>query len=1055
MRDSAGEGVLDRLIRASLENPFVAVVGMLLVMIAGAWVATTLPVDVFPDLSAPTVTVLTDAHGMAPEEVESLVTFPIETALNGAAGVRRVRSSSAQGISIVWVDFDWGTDIYRARQTVNEKVQLAAPQLPEEADAVLAPISSIMGEIILVGMSAPDTLLMETRTAADWTVRRRLLSVPGVAQVIPIGGHVRQYQVLVDPNRLSAHRLGLDEVVAAAAASNRNASGGVYRAGGQEVLIRGIARARDLEDIALTVITTRDGTPVRLADVAEVRIGPKVRFGTAAVNAQPAVILSIQKQPGANTLELTERIDAELDRIAAELPPGVAFERDIFRQADFISLAVDNVITALRDGAILVIVILFLFLWNLRTTAISVLAIPLSLAVAVIALRLLGGTINTMTLGGMAIAIGALVDDAIIFVENAYRRLRENAVRPEAEREPSLPVIYRAAREIRAPILNATLIITIVFVPLFFLSGVEGRMLRPLGLAYVVSILSSLLVAVTVTPALCHLLLPGASFVQREREPWLLDRLGRGYAATIDWVLARSRFVLAAAGALFLATLAVIPTLGSGFLPEFQEGTLTISVVTLPGTSLDESDAIGARVERQLLAHPAVVSTARRTGRAELDEHAQGANASEIDARLDLSEHDLEEVMAGVRADVADVPGTSITVGQPIGHRIDHMLSGTRAAIAVNLFGPELQRLREIAAEIETVAGTVEGLVDISVEQQADVPQLQVRADRRAMARYGVTPAALGEAVDVAFQGEEVSLIREGQRTFDLVVRYGDAHRADAAAVGGALVSTPAGPAVPLSELATVTSARGPNTISRQNVQRKIVVSANVAGRDVGSAVEQLMDRVASDVEMPQGYYVEYGGQFESGREATRRITILSLFSIAAIFLIMFQEFGSLRTATLLMVNLPLALAGGVFAVLLIGGTVNVATLVGFITLFGIAVRNGILLVSRYQDLAAEGVPRDEAIRRGSMERLSPILMTALTAGLALIPLALGMGEPGKEIQAPLAVVVLGGLLTSTALNMVVVPALFLRHGELGTPGSLAPEPSPIASSPPPQGDHT
>jgi CzcA family heavy metal efflux pump len=1032
MTAASREGLLDRIVRSSLENRLVVVIAATLLLAGGGWVAATLPVDVFPDLTAPTVTVLTDAHGMAPEEVESLVTFPIETAVNGAAGVRRVRSSSAQGISIVWVDFDWGTEIFRARQIVNEKLQLAATQLPEDANApVLAPVSSIMGEIMLVGMSAPEGLLMQARTEADWTVRRRLLAVPGVSQVIPIGGQVRQYQVLVDAERLRAFRVGLDEVMEAAAGSNKNSSGGVYRSGGQEVLIRGLARARDLEDIGLTVVAVRDGTPVLLDDVAEITIGPKIRFGTASVNAEPAVILSIQKQPGANTLELTERIDAELDAIEPLLPEGISFERSIFRQAEFISLAVDNVITALRDGAFLVVVILFLFLWNLRTTAISVLAIPLSLALAVIVLRLLGGTINTMTLGGMAIAIGALVDDAIIFVENVYRRLREDRQRAPADRQPTLPLIYAAAREIRAPILNATLIITIVFVPLFFLSGVEGRMLRPLGLAYIVSIVSSLLVAVTVTPALCHMMLPNDRSLERSREGWLLRSLEGAYGRTLGWVLRRSGVVLGAAVLLLIGTLAVIPALGSGFLPEFQEGTLTISVVSLPGTALDESDAIGARVERQLLAHPAVVSTSRRTGRADLDEHAQGSNASEIDAQLDLTDRELADVMAEIREDLDGLPGTNVTVGQPIGHRIDHMLSGTRAAVAVNLFGPDLQELRDVAAEIETVAGTVAGLVDVSVEQQADVPQLQVRADRRVMARYGVTPAAFGEAVDVAFQGEEVSLVREGQRAFDLIVRYADEHRRDADAVGRALITTAAGPAIELSRLATISAARGPNTISRENVQRKIVVSANVAGRDVGGAVEELQSRVAAEVAFPNGYYVQYGGQFESGREATRRITILSLFSFAAIFLIMFREFASARTALMLMVNLPLALTGGVLAVLSIGGTVNVATLVGFITLFGIAVRNGILLVSRYQDLQLAGVPVAESIRRGSMERLSPILMTALTAGLALIPLALGMGEPGKEIQAPLAVVVLGGLLTSTALNMVVVPALFLRYGRL------------------------
>ena len=1027
------EGILDRLIRWSLENRLLATAAAVVLLAAGGWTATEMPVDVFPDLTAPTVTVLTEAHGMAPEEVERLVTFPVETAVNGAAGVRRVRSSSAQGFSIVWVDFEWGTDIYRARQIVGEKLQLAGAQMPEGADApVLAPVTSIMGEILLVGLTAPDSLMMEARTAADWTLRRRLLAVPGVAQVTPIGGEVKQYQADVDPERLRAYRIGLGQVVDAARGSNENASGGVYRADGREVQIRGLGRAHDVGDIAGTVVATRGGAPVRLEDVAEVEIGPRPSFGTASVNAEPAVILSIQKQPKANTLELTERIDAELDRLSGDLPAGVEVHRAIFRQADFIDRAVENVVAALRDGALLVIVVLFLFLWNVRTTLISVVAIPLSLSIAVLALWALGGTINTMTLGGMAIAIGALVDDAIIFVENVYRRLKENRRAPPGERRPALPVIYEAAREIRAPILNATLIISVVFVPLFFLSGVEGRMLRPLGFAYIVSILASLLVAVTVTPALCAYGLPGAPVLDREREGRLLETLEGWYRPTLDRVERHSGAVLVASAGLLVLTLSAFPFLGSGFLPDFQEGTLTISAVTVPGTSLDETDAIGRRIERRLLGHPAIPTTARRTGRAELSEHAQGVNGSEIDAHLDLSEHELDEVMADVRERLSGIPGTAITVGQPIGHRIDHMLSGTRAAIAMKLFGPDLRRLRSLAERIRAAAGDVEGVVDLAVERQAAVPQLQVRADRRAMAQHAVTPGALAEAVDVGLRGEVVSQVREGQRAFDLAVRFDEEHRGSPEAVRNALVATPDGPHVPLSQLATVEEGTGPNTISREDVQRKIVVSANVAGRDVGSVVEELRSHVRSEVSLPAGYFLEYGGQFESGQRATRRITILSLFSLAAIFLLLFQEFRSLRTATLLLVNLPLALTGGVFAVLLIGGTINVATLVGFITLFGIAVRNGILLVSRYQDLREEGVAWPRAIREGSMERLAPILMTALTAGLALVPLALGLGEPGKEIQAPLAIVVLGGLITSTALNMVVVPALFLRWGEEG-----------------------
>ena len=1032
MSPSEQRGFLDLFVGASLKNPFLALILAMGLFVGGSWIAATFPVDVFPDLTAPTVTVVTDAQGLAPEDVEISITFPIETALNGALGVRRVRSRSAHGISIVWADFEWGTDIFLARQIVSARLQAQALDLPEGVNPpVLAPISSIMGEIMLVGLTGPESQRMEIRTLADWVVRRRLLAVPGVSQIITQGGDVREYQVLVDPQRLLAYQVGLDDVLAATSGSSENVSGGIYRSSGREVLIRGIVRPADVDDIAASVVATRDGIPVLIEDVAEVRIGPRITYGTGSVNAQPAVILSIQKQAGANTLELTSRIDAELDQIQADLPEGIGLERQIFRQADFISLAVDNVILALRDGALFVIAILVFFLWNVRTTLISVVAIPLSLAVAIIVMRALGGTVNTMTLGGMAIAIGALVDDAIIFVENVHRRLRDNRRRPHGQRSSPLPVIRSAAREIRDPILNATLIITIVFVPLFFLTGVEGRMLRPLGEAYIISILSSLFIAVTVTPALCYLLLPSDRSIRRRHEPWLVRGLEFLYRRVLDWALRRSGKVLLGSAILLAGTLAVVPTLGREFLPEFQEGSLTIAIISVPGTSLQESDEIGRRVERRLLEVAGVVSTARRTGRAELDEEAQGVNTSHVEAQLDLEERELADVLAEVRASLAGIPGTSITVGQPIGHRIDHMLSGTRAAIAISVFGPDLRELRAIAGQIEIIAHEVEGLVDISMEQQAEVPQLQVRANRRTMARYGVTPGTLADAVQIAMQGQAVSIVREGERTFDLLVRYADEYRTDPEAIGSALMATPAGPIVPLSQLGSIVQAHGPNMITRENVQRKIVVSSNVAGRDVIGAVTELQEHIAADLDLEPEYYLQYGGQFESGQSATRRITALSLFSVGAIFLIMFRAFGSFRTAMFLMVNLPLALTGGVIAVLLIGGTVNVATLVGFITLFGIAVRNGMLLVSRYQDLCASGVPLAESIRRGSVERLSPILMTALTAGLALIPLALGIGEPGKEIQAPLAVVVLGGLTTSTVLNMIVVPALFMRYGRI------------------------
>ncbi len=1037
MGGSEQRGFLDHFVSASLKNPFLALILAMGLFVGGSWIAATFPVDVFPDLTAPTVTVLTDAQGLAPEDVEVAITFPIETALNGALGVRRVRSRSAHGISIVWADFEWGTDIFLARQIVSARLQAQALDLPEGVDPpVLAPVSSIMGEIMLVGLSAPEPRLMEVRTLADWVVRRRLLAVPGVSQVISQGGDVREYQVLIHPQRLLAYEVGLEDVLAATAGSSENVSGGLYWTSGREVLVRGIVRPGNAEDIARTVVTTREGIPVLIEDLADVQVGPKITYGTGSVNAEPAVILSIQKQAGANTLELTERVEAELDQIEAVLPEGITLEREIFRQADFISLAVDNVILALRDGALFVIATLLFFLWNVRTTLISVVAIPLSLALAIIVMRALGGTVNTMTLGGMAIAIGALVDDAIIFAENVHRRLRDNRRRPRGERSAPLSIISGAASEIRDPILNATLIITIVFVPLFFLTGVEGRMLKPLGEAYIISILSSLFIAVTVTPALCYLLLPNDRSIRRQREPWLVRGLEFLYRWVLDWALLRSGKMLLASALLLAGTLAVVPTLGREFLPEFQEGSLTIAIIGVPGTSLDESDETGRRVERRLLQVPGVVSTARRTGRAELDEEAQGANVSHVEAQLDLTGRELAAVMAEVREHLAGIPGTSITVGQPIGHRIDHMLSGTRAAIAISIFGPDLRELRNIAGQIEAIAHDVQGLVDVSAEQQAEVPQLQVRANRRAMARYGVTPGHLAQAVNVAIQGEAVSIVREGERTFDLLVRYADEYRTDPEAIGSALMATPAGPIVPLSQLASIVRAMGPNMITRENVQRKIVVSANVAERDVIGAVTELQDRVAAGLDLPPEYFLQYGGQFESGEAASRRITILSLFSVGAIFLIMFRAFGSFRTAMFLMVNLPLALTGGIAAVLLIGGTVNVATLVGFITLFGIAVRNGMLLVSRYQDLCAGGMPLPEAIRQGSVERLSPILMTALTAGLALIPLALGIGEPGKEIQAPLAVVVLGGLTTSTVLNMIVVPALFLRYGRMtvGTP---------------------
>ena len=1023
--------MLDRIIKWSLDNRLITLFGAVLIIATGVWAALTLPVDVFPDLTAPTVTVLAEAHGMAPEEVETLITFPIETALNGATGVRRVRSSSSQGIAIVWAEFDWGTDIFLARQIVSEKLQLVSGQLPSSVDPpILAPISSVMGEILLVGMTSDSHSAIEVRSAADWMVRRRLLAIEGVSQVVPIGGEVKQYQVRVNPTSLQALGISLLDVLEATSSSNENASGGIYRSNGREILIRGIGRAQKIEDIARTVVTTRNGSPIFLEDVAKVVTGPAPRFGTASVNGKSAVILSIQKQPSANTLELTRRIDDELANIQFQLPEGIEINQSIFRQATFITLAVNNVIEALRDGALFVVIILFLFLWNFRTTGISILAIPLSLAAALLAMKLLGITINTMTLGGMAIAIGALVDDAVIDVENVFRRLRENRSLPKANRKPPLGIIYEASREVRGPILNATLIITIVFIPLFFLSGVEGRMLQPLGLAYIISILASLIVAVTVTPALCYYLLPKARVLDNPKESWVVETLKKGYAVLLRMTMARSSMVIGFASILVICTIATFPFLGRGFLPTFQEGTLVISAVTLPGTDLQTSDGLGQRIEGILLSHSFVTSTSRRTGRAELDEHAQGANAAEIDVQLNLRDLTLEEALEELRSALSLVPGTNITIGQPIGHRIDHMLSGTRASVAIKLFGTDLYQLRKEAEKIRISASQVPGVVDLSVEQQADVPQLRIYANRETMAQYGVTPGQLSETIDVAFAGETVSQVREGQEAYDLVVRFENKARQNEAALSKALIDTPLGGKVPLSHLASIREERGPNTISRENVQRKIVISANVAGRDVGSVVEEMRQRIQEDVPLLDGYYVEYGGQFESAQQATRTIVLLSVLSIFLIFLILYQEFSSSRYALLIMINLPLALSGGILSLFLfLSGELNVASLVGFITLFGIAVRNGILLVSHYIHLLEEGKPLHDAVFQGSMERLNPILMTALTAGLALIPLALGSGEPGKEIQTPMALVILGGLLTATFLNMVVVPALFLRFG--------------------------
>ncbi len=1030
--------MFDKIIQLALQKRLIILVAAILLLIAGTYVSYDLPVDVFPDLTAPTVTIMTEAHGMASEEVETLVSFPIESAMNGATDVRRVRSSSAAGFSVVWVEFDWGTDIFIARQIVNEKLQTVSATLPDGIDQpILAPISSIMGEIMLIGLSIDEEnnptgiSKMDLRTIADYDVRRRLLAINGISQVVPIGGDVKQYQILVSPQKLSAYGISLNEVFKAAKESNQNSSGGSYMDAGNEYLIRGIGRVENLDDIANSLVALRNDVPVFMKDIAEVKIGPKVKFGDASVNAKPAVILTIQKQPQTNTIELTKKINNALDEIQRGLPVGVKINNEIFRQADFISTSINNVISALRDGAILVVLVIFFFLWNFRTTFISVLAIPLSLAVTIFVFQLFNIAINTMTLGGMAIAIGALVDDAIIDVENVFRRLKENYHKEEANRKSALEVIYEASREIRAPMVNATLIIVVVFLPLFFLSGVEGRLLRPMGYAYVTSILASLFVALTVTPVLSYYLLPKANFLKKEGDAWLVEKLKTVYRKVLDFTLPHPRTIVLSALLLLLVTIAVIPFLGRSFLPEFNEGSFTLSLVTLPGSSLEESNRIGTMAEKIILSHPEVITTARRTGRAELDEHAQSVNGAELDVRFELNGKSKDEFTQELRKSLSALPGTNVTIGQPLSHRIDHMLSGTRANIAVKIFGSNLQLLRLLAQDVKREMEKVEGAVDIAVEQEVEVPQTKIKFNRMAMAKYGLTVGEVAEMIDIAFNGETASEIREGQNSFDLVVRYDENNRGDIHKISNALIDAPGGSKIPLSLVAEIVNEKGSNRISRENVQRKMVVQANVADRDLRSVVNDIEERINKNIRMPQGYFVEFGGQFESEQHATRIISMLSIVSLAIIFIILYLQFGKMKHSLLILVNLPLAMIGGIWSVYFTSGIISIASLVGFITLFGIATRNGILLIAHFQTLEKENNNFREVVIQGSLERLNPILMTAITAGLALIPLALGVGEPGKEIQAPMAIVILGGLLTSTALNMIVVPSLYYKFGKV------------------------
>ena len=1025
---------LDALIRWSLRNRLAVLASAAAFLAWGGYVAVRMPVDVLPDLTAPTVTVLVEGHGMAPTDMEALVTFPVEAALNGASGVRRVRSSTAVGIAVIWVDFDWSADVRLARQTVSERLARVAATLPDDIAApVMAPLSSIMGEIMFVALQSPAHTSLELRTTAETLVRRRVLATPGVAQVTVIGGERRQFEVLVRPERLAAYGVPLSAVEVALERGSRNTSAGFRRAGGQEYLIQGAGRAHDAESIGATVIATRDTRPIRVRDVANVRVGESLKRGEGSRNGQPAVILGIHRQPDVNTLALTAELDRVLDGIEAALPAGMQLDARLFRQADFIELALSNLNGALRDGTLLVVLVTLLFLANLRAGAITLLAIPLSLLAAVVGVRLAGLSINSMTLGGMAIAVGALVDDAIVDVENVVKRLRENAALPEAARRPVLEVVYRASREIRASIVYATLIVMLVFVPLFFLAGVEGRLLRPLGLAYLIALGASLVVALTVTPALCLYLLPGERGIRQGREPALAAALRRGYGRLLPGVLRQPRLVLAAAGLLFIVSLATVPRMGRAFLPAFNEGALVISAVTLPGTSLEESDALGSSIERLLLDVPEVAATARRTGRAELDEHVQGVESAEIDVRLTPGGRRQEVVLEEIRERLSLVPGTSITIGQPISHRIDHMLSGARANIAVKIFGSDLNMLRGLGAQSLAAMQGIPGLVDTALEPQADIPTVRVGFDRAALARHGLPAGQAASTLETALLGRRVGQIIDGQLAVPLVLRYATSDLTDLEAMWQTRLDMPAGARVPLGSLAEIVEDRGPNFIGRENAQRRIIVTANVSGRDLGSVVADVRERVDGRVALPEGYRIEYGGQFEAEEQAERLLLGLGVGAVAGIFLILYSAFRSTRDAAIIMINLPLALIGGVAGVFLGGGVLSIAALIGFIALFGIATRNGIMLVSRIRRLREDEGVADvrEAVVRGSVDRLVPIVMTALSTGLALLPVALRFGEPGSEIQAPLALVIVCGLFSSTALNMFVVPSLvLLRYRE-------------------------
>ncbi|MFG6424436.1 MAG: CusA/CzcA family heavy metal efflux RND transporter [Paramuribaculum sp.] len=1024
--------MLDKIISFSLRNRLMILVAAVILVIAGVYTARNSEIDVFPDLNAPTVVVMTEAPGMAPEEVEQLVTFPIETSVNGATGVRRVRSSSTAGFSVVWVEFDWGTDIYLDRQIVSEKLATLGDQLPGNiGQPTIGPQSSILGELLIVGLTADSTSMLDLRTLADWTIRPRLLSTGGVAQVSVIGGDLKEYQILVDPGKMKHYGVSLAEVMDATRGMNRNTGGGTVYEYGNEYIVRGVASADAIGRISNSVVkASPDGGIVTLADIAEVKIGPQTpRLGVASERGKPAVLLTVTKQPATGTIELTEQLEEAIADVKKNLPPDVNISTDIFRQSTFIESSVDNVQTSLLEGAIFVVIVLFLFLANVRTTVISLVTIPLSLLVSVITLHLLGYTLNTMSLGGMAIAIGSLVDDAIVDVENVWRHLRENRQRPEGDRRPTLKVVYDASREVRMPILNSTLIIIVSFLPLFFLSGMEGRMLIPLGIAFIVALVASTVVALTLTPVLCSYLLgrDGRRDGTLPREAFITVWLRKYYRKALLWALGHRKGVVASAAVLFVVTLALFFTLGRSFLPPFNEGSFTVNVSLMPGIALDESDRIGRQAEELLLSVPEIKTVARKTGRAELDEHALGVNVSEIEAPFELSGRSHSELLDDVRHKLSTIEGANIEIGQPISHRIDAMLSGTQAAIAIKIFGDDLNRLFSIGNRIKEAVADVDGIADLNVEQQVERPELKILPRPELMARYGISEPALNEAINVMLAGETVSQVYEGSKSFNLVVRSSEDSRATAEDLRRMLIDTPDGRKIPLANVAEVVSSTGPNTINRENVKRKIVVSANAAGRDVRGVVDDIRSRIEESVELPEGYHIEYGGQFESEREASRTLLLTSLLSILVIFLLLYMQFRNVTESVVILLNLPFALIGGVIVLLLSSGQVSIPAIIGFISLFGIATRNGMLLITRYNNLRmSEGLGVEESVVRGSIDRLNPILMTALTSALALLPLVFRGDLPGNEIQSPMAAVILGGLISSTLLNGFIIPIMYI-----------------------------